>query len=233
PPSLEHTPHWSHWRRRRQQQARLSHYKRRGHTPPETAQPSDQRPLQYYPLSEISQSYLCRRCGGTNQLTSDRWRPAAPEPRWFYDLHPAVLELVLNDGDVPLLATRFLRSEYWARQALVCEEFELLVDGSPCVEMDFALATAEGLLLGEAKSNDSLGESPRVRQREADKLLRGCALTRAVGLVLATAQEQWTETTVEAVKAAAAGRRKANKPVPRISLLTGLGTSPKLAPLTL
>ncbi|MFD8229117.1 IS701 family transposase [Streptomyces massasporeus] len=47
PPSIEHVLHWSYWRRRRQQQARVSHYKRRGHTPPETAQPSGQRPLQY------------------------------------------------------------------------------------------------------------------------------------------------------------------------------------------
>ena len=31
---------WSHWRRRRQHQARLSHYKRRGH-------PLTQAPLQY------------------------------------------------------------------------------------------------------------------------------------------------------------------------------------------
>ncbi len=47
PASLDHILHWSHWRRRRQHQARTSHYKRRGHTPPEPAQPSGQRPLQY------------------------------------------------------------------------------------------------------------------------------------------------------------------------------------------
>lgn len=189
--------------------------------------------LEFYPLSEISQSYLCRRCGGTNQLTSDRWRPAAPEPQWFYDLHPAVLELVENDGDVPLLATRFLRSEHWARQALVCEEFELLVDGNPCVEMDFALATAQGLWLGEAKKNDSLANTHRKRKDEAAKLLQGCALAGAAGLVLATVQEQWAQTTVDAVKDEVLGRREAGKPVPKVSLLTGLGTSPKLTPLIL
>nr|WP_079408494.1 hypothetical protein [Streptomyces sp. 3211] len=45
--SVDHVLHWSRWRRRRQFQARVSHYKRRGHTPPETAQPSQQTPLQY------------------------------------------------------------------------------------------------------------------------------------------------------------------------------------------
>ncbi|KAB2587757.1 hypothetical protein F5983_24350 [Streptomyces arboris] len=44
---IDHVLHWSYWRRRRQFQARISHYKRRGHTPPETAHTSEQRPLQY------------------------------------------------------------------------------------------------------------------------------------------------------------------------------------------
>ncbi|MFI9749724.1 hypothetical protein [Streptomyces collinus] len=188
--------------------------------------------LEFYPLAEISQSYRCRRCGGDNQLTKDRWKPVAHEPRWFYDLHPAVLELVMNHGDVPLLATQYLRSQYGMRQALVCEEFELLKDGNRFVEMDFALATTEDLWLGEAKSNDSLGDSPKVRRREAGKLMEGCALVGAAGLILATTKAEWSPTTVEALKCEIAERRKAEKTVPKVSLLTGLGTSPQLAQLT-
>ncbi|MEV6133397.1 hypothetical protein AB0M05_42485 [Streptomyces violaceusniger] len=33
PAPVDHIPHWSTWRRRRQHQARTSHYKRRGHSP--------------------------------------------------------------------------------------------------------------------------------------------------------------------------------------------------------
>ncbi|AYA20067.1 hypothetical protein DCW30_15340 [Streptomyces alfalfae] len=47
PVSIDHILHWSAWRRRRQQQARTSHYTRRGHPPPHPEQPSQQRPLQY------------------------------------------------------------------------------------------------------------------------------------------------------------------------------------------
>ncbi|GAA5166312.1 hypothetical protein GCM10023321_57380 [Pseudonocardia eucalypti] len=39
-PPPAHVWSWSHWRRRRQHQARLSHYRRRGH-------PLTQLPLQY------------------------------------------------------------------------------------------------------------------------------------------------------------------------------------------
>ncbi|WP_333761269.1 hypothetical protein [Streptomyces sp. IBSBF 2390] len=187
--------------------------------------------LEFYPLPEIGQIYHCRRCGGENQLTRDRWKPVADEPRWFYDLHPAVLELVMNDGDVPLLATQYLRSQHWARQSLVCEEFELIKEGSRFVEMDFALATREELWLGEAKSNGSLGNSPRERRREAGKLIEGCAVVGAAGLILATAKEQWSDTTIEAVSAETQGRLRAEKPVPKIILLTGLGTSPQLTRL--
>ncbi|KOV57567.1 hypothetical protein ADK64_38380 [Streptomyces sp. MMG1121] len=188
--------------------------------------------LEFYPLAEISQSYRCRRCGGDNQLTKDRWKPVTHEPRWFYDLHPAVLELVMNDGDVPLLATQYLRGQYWARHALVCEEFELLKDGDRFVEMDFALATTEELWLGEAKSNDSLGDNPKARRREASKLMEGCTLVGAAGLILATAKAQWSATTVEALKSEIAGRQGVGKTVPKVSLLTGLGASPQLARLS-
>ncbi|MFF1676124.1 hypothetical protein ACFVYG_08835 [Streptomyces sp. NPDC058256] len=187
--------------------------------------------LEFYPLAEISQSYRCRRCGGDNQLVKDRWKPATDEPRWFYDLHPAVLELVANDGDVPLLATQYLRNQPWARQALVSEEFELLKDGHRFVEIDFALATSEELWLGEAKKNDSLGSSPRVRRREAGKLMEGCAALGATGLVLATANAQWAPTTIEALKEELRGRQGAGRPAPKISLLCGLGTAPQLTRL--
>ncbi|MFF9808728.1 hypothetical protein ACF1G5_27060 [Streptomyces coeruleorubidus] len=33
PAPIDHILHWSTWRRRRQHQARVSHYKRRGHSP--------------------------------------------------------------------------------------------------------------------------------------------------------------------------------------------------------
>ncbi|MFD9126874.1 hypothetical protein [Kitasatospora sp. NPDC059571] len=186
--------------------------------------------FEFYPLAEISQDYGCRRCGGGNSLVQDRWKPFG-EPRWFFDLHPAVLELIANDGDVPLLATQYLRSQPWARPALVSEEFELLRDGNPFVEIDFALATTDELWLGEAKKPDSLGDSPKARRREADKLIEGCIAVGASGLVLATAQLAWAATTVDALREQAASCRKAERPVPKIHLLTDLRGKPKLSQL--
>jgi hypothetical protein len=179
--------------------------------------------LEFYPLTGITQAYQCRRCGGENTLVQERWRPRGDEPRWFYDLHPAVAELVANNGDAPLLATRFLRNELWARPALVSEEFEILRDGSAIVEMDFAVGTMDGIWLGEAKTVDSLGDTSRERKREVCKLIEGCLAVSASGLVLATTRAAWAETTLQALREEFAGRRKVGKPVPEIRLLSGAG----------
>ncbi|MER5490490.1 hypothetical protein [Streptomyces sp. NPDC002490] len=188
--------------------------------------------LEFYPISEINQKYNCRRCEGENNLTSERWRPATDEPRWFYDLHPAVLELVKNDGNVPLLATRHLRSERWARKALICEEFELLKNGTRFVEMDFALASTDHLWLGEAKINNSLGSNHREIKREVGKLLEGSSLVGATGLVLATTKTHWSRSTLDILKSETKGRLRGGKPTPNVHLLTGLGSAPQLAQLS-
>ncbi|MFF8271832.1 hypothetical protein ACF059_31325 [Streptomyces sp. NPDC016562] len=186
---------------------------------------------EFYPLAEITQAYLCRRCGGENSLIQERWKSPLPEPSWYYELHPAVRELVENDGDVPLLATQFLRTQHWARPALVCEEFEVLRSGSPFVEIDFALATLDRVWLGEAKSGDALGGSPKEQKREACKLIEGCIALGAGGLVLATSKPKWSDATVRTLQHEVQGRRVASRATPKIVLLASLGTKPDVTVL--
>ncbi|MFK0195882.1 hypothetical protein [Kitasatospora sp. NPDC090308] len=187
--------------------------------------------FEFYPLAEISQDYRCRRCGGANSLVQDRWKPFG-EPSWFFDLHPAVLELVANDGDVPLLATQYLRTQPWARPALVGEEFELLRDGNPFVEIDFALATYDELWLGEAKKGDKFDGNRKEQKREICKLLEGCSVVGATGLVLATAQPAWSAELIGIIQDELRGRRKAHKDAPEVRLLAGLWKDPQLTLLS-
>ncbi|MFD7732163.1 hypothetical protein ACFV6F_17455 [Kitasatospora phosalacinea] len=187
--------------------------------------------FEFYPLAEISQDYRCRRCGGANSLVQERWKPFG-EPSWFFDLHPAVLELVANDGDVPLLATQYLRTQPWARPALVGEEFELLREGNPFVEIDFALATNDELWLGEAKKGNKFDGNRKEQQREIYKLFEGCSAVGATGLVLATAQPAWSAELIGIIQDELRGRRKVQKDAPEVRLLAGLREGPRLTSLS-
>ncbi|MFF4806412.1 hypothetical protein ACFY1U_50000 [Streptomyces sp. NPDC001351] len=85
--------------------------------------------FEFYPLEEIAQHYRCRRCGAGNDLVQARWKTDTCEPEWSYELHPAVVELIDNNADVPLLATRYLRQQARGTRPLVAAEFEILRDG--------------------------------------------------------------------------------------------------------
>ncbi|MFE4208439.1 hypothetical protein ACFRSX_36480 [Streptomyces goshikiensis] len=187
--------------------------------------------FEFYPLAEITQHYSCRRCGGENSLSQERWKSPLSEPAWYYELHPAVRELVENDGDVPLLATQFLRTQHWARPSLVSEEFEVLRGGNPFVEIDFALATLDQVWLGEAKSGDALASTAKEQKREVCKLIEGCTTLGAGGLVLATSKPRWSDATVQILRREVEGRRAAERMTPKIILLAGLATNPGLTAL--
>lgn len=186
---------------------------------------------EFYPLDEIRQHYACRRCGSSNVLEQQRWKLPLEEPQWYYELHPAVAELLTNDGNYPLLATRHLRSQAPARSALVTEEFELVDQGEAYVEFDFAVATLDALYVGEAKKRNALATNAKATKRELNKLLEGSRQLGATHLVLATAAPAWKETMLAAVKEQVHGDLRAGKSTPQIVLLTALGTTPALTTL--
>ncbi|MEU8975351.1 hypothetical protein AB0D11_40075 [Streptomyces monashensis] len=103
------------------------------------------------------------------------------------------------------------------------EEFEIPGEEEPIVEMDFSLSTTDGIWLGEAKTVDSLADTPRERKREVCKLIEGCLAVSASRLIRATTQVSWAETTVQAVRNEVVGRRMARKHTPWIRLLTDAG----------
>ncbi|MGW1719848.1 hypothetical protein [Streptomyces sp. NPDC002156] len=189
--------------------------------------------FEFYPLEEVAQHYRCRRCGADNELVQARWKTDTEEPGWSYELHPAVAELIDNNADVPLLATRYLRQQARGMIPLVGAEFEILRDGSPFVEIDFALANADEIWLGEAKKTSALGDGHRDTKRELCKLIDGCKAVSANRLILATAAPAWNTATTTAARRELSGLRTAGKYTPDIYLLTAVGSSaPALESLT-
>ncbi|MFD9196062.1 hypothetical protein ACFWCA_48640 [Streptomyces phaeochromogenes] len=181
--------------------------------------------FEFYPLDEVAQHYRCRRCGAVNELVQARWKRDTSEPEWYYELHPAVAELIDKNADVPLLATRYLRRQILGMAPLVGAEFEILRDGKPFVEIDFALATSDEIWLGEAKKSSALGNGHRDIKKELCKLLDGCRAVAAQRLILATAAPAWSTATVTVAARELHGLSMAHKYAPDIYLLTAVGTS--------
>ena len=68
--------------------------------------------LSFYPLENLQQDNSCPRCTSRNSLSLSRWRMPLEEPQWYYDPHGAVREMLTQDGDVPLLAARYLSASH-------------------------------------------------------------------------------------------------------------------------
>jgi hypothetical protein len=147
------------------------------------------------------------------------------EPEWYYELHPAIAELIDKNADVPLQATRYLRQQTRGMRPLVGAEFEILRDGQPFMEIDFALAGADAIWLGEAKKGPALGESHRDTKRELGKLLYGCKTVAAHRLILATTAPQWNTATTTVARQELHGLHTVGKYAPDIYLLSAVGSA--------
>ncbi|MFJ9381873.1 hypothetical protein ACIRQ1_53135, partial [Streptomyces sp. NPDC101455] len=73
-------------------------------------------------------------------------------------------------------------------------------DGKSFVEIDFALANADEIWLGEAKKTSALSEGHRDIKKELCKLIDGCKAVAADRLILATAAPAWNTATTTVVR---------------------------------
>ena len=176
----------------------------------------------FQPIDELAQVITCPRCRHRNELSQPRWRRPTHEPAWFYDLDQLVRDLLAANGDLPLLAADRIRQDHQA--VLVAHELQLTDPGDPkpFAEIDICLIADGRVVVGEAKTANTISAS------QIDKLARAAAVLTADEVYLATAADQWTDPTITKLRAALTrayeplGRRP-----PPIHQLTGLrGTAP-------
>ena len=109
------------------------------------------------------------------------------EPRWYYSLHPTVVQFLNENGDVPILAVRQFAA---ARRAFDAEfELEIVKEGEsrPSMEIDFAFISRDGLVIGEAKSVSKLdGTNEKERTSDVGKLIDAARIVGAREICFAT-----------------------------------------------
>ncbi|MFC7674137.1 hypothetical protein ACFQWH_13695 [Mycolicibacterium sp. GCM10028919] len=152
-------------------------------------------------VDDLASMIRCDRCLEVNALERQLWLHPVEEPTWYYDLHPIARKLLQDNGDVPLLLSKYLRSTS-QRSYTDAAEFELLgSEGDPVCETDLLALTDRRLSMAEAKSSNTFG-SRRQRMSGARKRVIAAHALQVDEIVLATTAAQWEGATIEAMKTA-------------------------------
>ena len=173
-------------------------------------------------VDDLGQRNHCPRCGGVSELIAERWNRDGPEPSWFYDLHPIVRDVLGQNNEVPFLASYQLR--VGSRTFSDTPELDVFDhQGKLIAEVD-VVAHADGqLIVGEAKSTDSLGAG-KVGSAKAAKLVRVARLLGADQVLMATTAGSWAAASLDAVRASLNAETWPTSRRPGVQLMTGLGT---------
>lgn len=167
----------------------------------------------WFSISDISETFTCRRCRATQPYTMKSWRHPN-EPAWFYKLDEIVYLTLLSDGDIPLLTLDLLRRES-KESFLYCPELRIRPEGAKkaFIEIDICCVTDGRLCIGEAKSVDSIGTSQFKPQQTAERYRDLAIKMGASRVVFSTSKAAWGKITFDAIS-------KAFDPYPFIEILT-------------
>ncbi|MGV0865725.1 hypothetical protein [Mycolicibacterium sp. XJ652] len=184
------------------------------------------RVFSFHDLDAVGQSNRCPRCGNVDSLTQERWNVPAGEPGWFYHLHPLARDLVRDDGDVPLLLAAYLRKRAGKRYADT-PEVVVVQGGKTAAEADLVAVTDGVLIVGEAKSNNTLGVDKANEVKSVGLRLHLAEIFGADEILIATTESAWKERSLTAIKAAMESYTWPGGLRPRLRAVTSLGADGK------
>ncbi|MGW3291392.1 hypothetical protein ACWDR3_42870 [Streptomyces sp. NPDC001002] len=174
----------------------------------------------FYRIEQVGPAFDCEACGHTSPLARGRWYKDDAEPCWYYALDQVVRDLLRQHGDVPLLAAQQLRQK--AASVLWSPELNVThADGS--IELDLCLIVDGRIIVGEAKSNNTLKAS-KGTQEAAARLVHAAQILTADEIVLATTRPAWARGTRAAVEQAVENQW-AHGPRPIVTEMVNVGTT--------
>lgn len=164
----------------------------------------------WYDTSDVTQSFVCWRCRAETIVDSTVVKSGGPEPIWYYALTEVVYQAHSHNFSVPVLALHQVSEK--ATSVLGMAEHRVQLppgEGATADEVEIDLwGIIDGrIVLGEAKSSNQLESSKAKRKQKAQRLRRAAEALTADTLVLATAQDDWAPSSVEAIDRAFNGAR--------------------------
>jgi hypothetical protein len=158
-------------------------------------------------------------------MVSESWSSIHPEPRWYYDLDPAVRLLLSSDGDIGLLAERLLRRRHSGLEGVPEFEVRWSTDEKPSKsEIDLFCASSEAVVVGECKSHADIPTSEQ--KKKLTGLVRIASVVQATEIVLAAGDDgEWNPALVGLLARRISELEwKSGRP-PNLRLITGLRTA--------
>jgi hypothetical protein len=156
----------------------------------------------WFSISDISETFTCRRCGTTQPYMKKSWRHPN-EPAWFYKLDEIIYLTMHNNGDVPLLTLDYLRRQS-TESFLFCPELRIRPEKSKkaFIEIDICCVSDGRICIGEAKSKDSIATKELHPQQIAERYRDLAVKMGASMVVFSTAEASWGQSTFEAISKA-------------------------------
>lgn len=146
------------------------------------------RSADWFGLDEFSQTFKCKRCHASQQVTAENYWYGELEPGWFYKLDEIVYQFLRHNGYVSCLALECLRQRSEDSFLFSCD-LELIKRGSnsrkPEFELDILAIVDGAVVLGEAKKNSKL------ERREIKKYLHLANQIGATKIAFATFAMSW------------------------------------------
>ena len=174
----------------------------------------------FYRTELIGEAFDCEACGHTSALRRGRWYGKDSEPCWYYALDQVVRDLLVQNGDVPILAAH--QRAQGSYSVLWSPELEV-TDDIGSIELDLCLIVNGKIIIGEAKSNNTL-KAGKGTQEAAARLVHAASLLSADEIILATSTSSWRRGTRDAVENAVDGHWISG-PRPNVTEMVNVRTS--------
>jgi hypothetical protein len=162
------------------------------------------RQQSWYDIDAFGRIFLCPRCSLNQEADSESWM--APEPRWCYRIDESLLQFLLHNGDLPVIAAD---PEFFVWRDQVDAAFELDLrpfrEGSEddplckAFEIDIAVRYGTELWIGEATTQQRLASAKLAEKERLLRLQRIAQLTGARHVILATSG-RWSNRTEEQIR---------------------------------
>jgi hypothetical protein len=153
----------------------------------------------WFSVADLAQEFKCRRCG-TLQQYKQQHLIDSQEPRWQYKLDEIVFQLLKHDGEVGLLTVDALRRQS-PGNFIYSPEHKLRLEADPKqnMEIDICCIMDNQIIIGEAKSNNSLkanGKKPTQVTAKYEDLAKAM---NASSIIFSTTEPEWDEPSRKAI----------------------------------